>query len=353
MAPGELLAVGTSATIVGTATFVSSGVLNADGVPSRNDGILVHLQNVLPPAPGNQYYAWLQDNQVETVSTYLGILKVNQGVATLSYTDSQPRDLLASMGTFLVTEEQANVVPDNPSLDKRKWRYTASLPQTPSPADHFSYLDHIRHLLTGAAALDILGLRGGVDYWLQSNVQEMQKNAKEARDYNNPAEVRQLLVDIVYYLDGKCAPQELKNAGVTLGPENTAMAHAATVSLLDCALLQDPPAYLTHVGIHLKGIASAPGVTPQQQSRAIQINGDLNNVKAWLLQVRSDALKLVAMNNTQLIQAQNLRNDMATQAEYVVGGRIDQSTQTLEPGVDEICDNITLLVSFEVAAYKV
>ncbi len=343
---------GTSSTIIGTAAFVSSGVLNADGTPSRNDGILVHLQNVPPPAPGNQYYAWLQDNQVETVSTYLGVLKVNQGVATLSYTDSQHRDLLASMGNFLVTEEPANVVPDNPSLDKTKWRYSASLSQTPSPVDHFSYLDHVRHLLTGEAALDNLGLRGGVDYWLQSNVQEMQKNAKEVRDHNNPAEVRQLLVDVIYYLDGKCAPQELKNAGVTLGPENTGIAHAATVSLLDCALLQNPPAHLTHVGTHLKGIAYAPGVTPQQQSRAVQINSDLNNVKAWLLQVRSDALKLVAMNDTQLMQAQNLRNDMATQAEYVVGGRVDPATQALEPGVDEICDSITLLASFEVTAYK-
>src|SRR6266487_3563817 len=237
-------------------------------------------------------------------------------------------------------------------LTTPKWRYSASLSQTPSPVDHFSYLDHVRHLLTGEAALDNLGLRGGVDYWLQSNVQEMQKNAKEVRDHNNPAEVRQLLVDVIYYLDGKCAPQELKNAGVTLGPENTGIAHAATVSLLDCALLQNPPAHLTHVGTHLKGIAYAPVVTPQQQSRAVQINSDLNNVKAWLLQVRSDALKLVAMNDTQLMQAQNLRNDMATQAEYVVGGRVDPATQALEPGVDEICDSITLLASFEVTAYK-
>ncbi len=135
-------------------------------------------------------------------------------------------------------------------------------------------------------------------------------------------------------------------------PENSCIAHAATVSLLDCALLPDPPAYLTHVGTHLRGIAYAPGVTTQQQSRAIQINSDLNNVKAWLLQVHSDALKLVAMNNTQLMQAQNMRDDMATQAGYVIGGHVDPTTQTLEPGVGEICVSITLLASFEVKAYK-
>lgn len=343
---------GTSSAIVGTAAFVSSGQLDANGMVGRNDGIQVRLQNVLPPAPGNQYYAWLQDSQVETVSTYLGTLKVNQGSATLSYSDTQHRDLLASMGNFLVTEEFAKVVPGNPALDKMKWRYSALLPQTPSSVDHFSYLDHTRHLLTGDAALNNLGLKSGVDYWLLNNVQEMQKNTMEARDHSNPAEVRQLLVDIIYYLDGKCAPQELKNLGVMLGPENNGIAHASTVSLLDCAQLPDPPAYLTHVGTHLKGIAYAPGVTAPQQSRAIQINSDLNNVKAWLLQVHSDALKLVAMNDTQLMQAQNLRNDMATQAGYAMGGHVDPTTQTLEPGVGEICDSITLLASFEVKAYS-
>jgi eukaryotic-like serine/threonine-protein kinase len=99
--------------------------------------------------------------------------------------------------------------------------------------------------LTGDAALNNLDLKGGVDYWLLNNVQEMQKNTMEARDHSNPAEVRQLIVDIVYYLDGKCAPQELKNAGVTPGPENNGIARASIVSLLDCAQLPDPPAYLT------------------------------------------------------------------------------------------------------------
>jgi serine/threonine protein kinase len=343
---------GTSSAIVGTAAFVSSGQLDANGMPGRNDGLQVRLQNVSPPAPGNQYYAWLQNSQPEGLATYLGTLKLNQSLATLSYSDGQHRDLLAFTSNFLVTEEPANVVPNNPSPDKTKWRYSASLPQTPSSVDHFSYLDHIRHLLTGDAVLNNLGLKGGVDYWLLNNVQEMQKNTMEARDHSNPAEVRQLVVDIVYYLDGKCAPQELKNAGVTLGPENSGIAHASTVSLLDCAQLPDPPAYLTHVGTHLKGIAYAPAVTAQQQNRAIQINGDLNNIKAWLLQVHSDALKLVAMNDTQLMQAQNLRDDMATQAGYVMGGHVDPTTQTLEPGVGEICDSITLLASFEVKAYS-
>jgi eukaryotic-like serine/threonine-protein kinase len=44
--------------------------------------------------------------------------------------------------------------------------------------------------------------------------------------------------------------------------------------------------------------------------------------------------------------------DMATQAGYVMGGHVDPTTQTLEPGVGEICDSITLLASFEVKAYS-
>ncbi len=337
--------------IVGTAGFVSSGQFT-NGVPGINDGVQVRLQNVPNPAPGNQYYAWLEDNHVETQSVYLGILKVNQGIATLVYSDSQHRDLLAMMNKFLVTEEPANVVPGNPSLAKTTWRYIAALPQTPSPVDHFSYLDHLRHLLSGEAALDNLNLKGGVDYWFLSNIQEMQKNTMEARDHNNPQEIRQLIADIVYYLDGRCARNELASAGVNLGPENAGIAHATQVSLLDCSQLTDPPAHLTHVGTHLRGLADAPGVTTQEQNRAIQINKDLNNLKAWLLQVRTDALQLVAMDDTHLLQALPLRTDLATQAQYVVGGRVDPTMQVLEPSVGQICNSIALLASFDVTPFK-
>jgi hypothetical protein len=45
--------------IVGHAFFVSSGQLNASGMPSINDQLLINLHNLHSPAPGKVYYAWL------------------------------------------------------------------------------------------------------------------------------------------------------------------------------------------------------------------------------------------------------------------------------------------------------
>ncbi len=312
----------------------------------------VHLHHVSDPSAGNNYYAWLQDNQVETASVYLGILKVTNGDATLSYTDAQHRDLLAQMSHFLVTEESASVTPGNPSLDTKQWRYMASFPQKPSSVDNFSYLDHIRHLLSGEPALARLHLQNGVDFWLQSNTEEMYKSAIEARDHGNLQEVRQLITDVLYYLDGKCASQDLNGAPGPKVPENNAIVHAATISLLDCMQLTDPPGHLTHVALHLNGLVKAPGAPAQQIQLAAKVNSDLNPLRAWMQQLRTDALQLAQMDDTHLGQARALRNDLVLQASYAIAGRVDPATQILQPGVEQICGEISLLATLEVAPYK-
>jgi eukaryotic-like serine/threonine-protein kinase len=345
-------AVASGSTIVGTAAFFSSSQLDNQGASSINDSIQVHLQHVSNPTAGNNYYAWLQDNQVETASVYLGILKVTDGDATLTYTDAQHRDLLAQMSHFLVTEEPASVTPGNPSLDTKQWRYMASFPQKPSAVDNFSYLDHIRHLLSGEPALTSLHLQNGVDFWLQSNTEEMYKSAIEARDHGNLQEVRQLITDVLYYLDGKCALQDLNGAPGPKVPENNAIAHAATISLLDCTQLTNPPGHLTHVALHLNGIVKAPGAPAQQIQLAARVNSYLNPLRAWMQQLRTDALQLAQMDDVHLGQARALRNDMVVQASYAIAGRVDLSTQVLQPGVEQICGEVSLLATLEVSPYK-
>jgi len=337
---------------IGQASFFSSSQLNSQGLPGFNDGIQVHLEHVANPSAGNRYYAWLQNDQTETASVFLGSLTINQGVASLSYTDPQHRDLLAFTSKFLVTEETASVTPNNPSLDRRQWRYFAALPQTRSPKDNFSYLDHLRHLLSNEPGLQWLHLQGGVDFWFLNNVEEMQKETLEVRDHMNIAFVRQQIANILYYLDGKCAPQDLTNAPGNKLPENADIAHATSIGLLDCSLQSDPPGHITHIGLHLNGIAQAPGASPEQVKRAIEINKDLNPIKAWLVQMRVDARQLAVMNDAQLAQAQALRNDLAIQADYAVNGRVDPATQALQPSVRQICNTIELLANFDVMSYK-
>jgi len=343
-----------STSIVGHAAFTSSQQLNSQGVPGINDGMQIQLQNIPAPASGNSYYAWLQDNQTETQSIFLGALALNQGVATLSYADSQHRDLLTTMNSFLVTEENTNPPPNNPTLDKTKWRYTATLPQTPATTDHFSYLDHVRHLLAIEPALEKLNLHGGIDYWFVSNLEELQKEALEIRDHGTAPDIRQQLTNLLYYLDGKCAPQELTYApaGSPSLPQSGTIRNSTVVGLLDCAQVPDPPGHVTHIGRHLTGIAQSPGAPADQVKRATQINSDLNNIKAWLVRVRKDALQLIAMNDTDLLQNHSLRNDLVVYATYTVSGRTDPVTQALEPSGQQIANNIELLATFDVMPFK-
>jgi ribosomal protein L29 len=266
--------------------------------------------------------------------------------------DNQHRDMLAMATNFLVTEESANVIPNNPSLDKGQWRYNASLPQLRSPKDNFSYLDHIRHLLSIEPDLDRLQLHGGINFWFLNNLEELHKETMEVKDHGNIQEVRQLVANILYYLDGKCALQDLNNAPGSKLPENPAIAHDTSVGLLDCAQTPVPPGHLTHIALHLNGIAQAPGASPNQIKLAIEINKDLNNIKAWLVQLRTDAMQLATMDDTQLGQAQALRNDMVVQANYVLGGRVDPATQALEPSAVQISNDIEFLASFDVMPFK-
>jgi hypothetical protein len=58
------------------------------------------------------------------------------------------------------------------------------------------------------------------------------------------------------------------------------------------------------------------------------------------------------MDDVHLGQARALRNDMVVQASYAIAGRVDLSTQVLQPGVEQICGEISLLATLEVSPYK-
>ncbi len=338
--------------IVGHAVFTSSHQFTAQGMPAINDGLQINLQNIPAPASGNSYYAWLQNGESETQSIYLGPLNVNNGAATLTYADQNHRDLLAMMSNFLVTEEPAKVPPNNPTLTKAQWRYVAALPQTPSPTDHFSYLDHVRHLLSGEPALDKLGLHGGIGFWFLNHVQAVQSETVEVRDHANLGTVRHQLANILYYLDGPCAAQELSNAPAAYrAPENGFITHATQIGLLDCS--QAPlPGHVTHIGNHLTGIVNAPGAPANQVQRATEINKNLNYVTKWLKQVRSDALQLAVMDDTTLQSAHPLRADIALQANNVASGAIDPATQVSVPSAMQITDDMEQLATFDVTPFK-
>src|SRR2546422_5572940 len=125
-----------------------------------------------PPRSTLFPYTTLFRSQIDLPAVAIGPLPLNQRQVTMTYRDPQHDNLLASYDRFLITEEDANQPPTNPSLDTNTWRYDAVFSTTPNPADkahHFSLLDHLRHLLSQDPKLTLVGLGGGLDIWLFRN----------------------------------------------------------------------------------------------------------------------------------------------------------------------------------------
>jgi serine/threonine protein kinase len=308
--------------ILGQVVFLNSG----QGVTSENQGvndeIAVSLSHLSLLPPGRSYYAWLEgDSDTSDTSTVLlGQLAVDrEGNAHLAntnpqhaYIDSQHANLLTTMSRFLVTEEDSRVTPAFPSPDKTAWRYVGAVSQTPSriDQDHFSLLDHLRHLLASDPTLDGIGLHGGLSLWLYRNAGMVQQFAQGAqRDYGtgDAANVHLELVRLLDYLDGINNVSGDIPAGTPVLVNRT----YAQIGILQLHAYQNPPSYLYHVGLHLNGLVSSPGSTLSQQRLATLIVADLNTAGSLFQQVRSIASQLVSLTPAQLLQQQGVREQLS------------------------------------------
>ncbi len=348
--------------IVGHAFFLSSGIL---GSRNSNQGITdelqINLQNLPDPQPGKRYYAWLlNDLQIDLPVVAIGPLSLVHRQVTMTYSAPQHNNLLANYGHFLVTEEDANQPPINPSLDTNTWRYSATFSTRPNPADavnHFSLFDHLRHLLSQDPKLKLVGLGGGLDIWLFRNTAKILEAAGSARDSqkgctsapNNAtcAFVHRALIRILDYLDGSSYVQTDVPLDTPLYIDPT----IARVALLEFDVVhQQPPGYLRHIGTHLREITGSPGVSPEQRSLAIRITQAINNVQGWLKAVHTDAVKLEKMDNSQMSQPEALStlNDLFSQANHAFVGQFDPNTSTVNEGVVQIHNNIQRLATYDV-----
>lgn len=153
--------------IFGRVDFLSSEQVSETSNAGLNDEVELDLQGIQPPAPGDSFYAWLlgDQNSSDTTVIMLGKLTLVGGIAHLLYNgDAQHINLLDIASRFLVTEESATITPVSPSPDYNTWRYYGQISQTPDTKDpnHFSYLDHLRHLLSSDPLLNSLELPGGL-----------------------------------------------------------------------------------------------------------------------------------------------------------------------------------------------
>jgi eukaryotic-like serine/threonine-protein kinase len=345
--------------IVGHAFFVSSGLLNQHSNQGITDVLQINLENLPDPQSGKSYYAWLLNDHLNDVPAIaLGPLTIDHGRVTKTYTDPNHNNLLANYGRFLITEEDAGQPPVNPSLDRNTWRYYDVFSTTPNPSDtvnHFSVLDHLRHLLSQDPKLQKVGLVGGLDIWLFRDTTKILEAAGSARDAQKQcasdpgscAFVQREVVRILDYLDGSAYVQTDVPPGTPLLIDPTiARVALRTIDPVN----QQPPGYLKHIGNHLREITESPGVTPAQRALAIRVNNAMNNVQSWMEVIHADAVKLVQMDNAQLSQqsALSILNDMVTLANFAFVGQFDPNTSTVKEGVVQIHYNIQGLATFEV-----
>ena len=254
------------------------------------DGLEVHLQNMSAPQPGKSYYVWLEpdtNDETNTLPLLIGTPEIHQGQATLNYAgDANHTNLLSKYSRLLITEEDINSQPVNPSPDPTAWVYSAIFSHTPNPLDrenHFSLLDHLRHLLSQDPKLAKVNLVGGLDMWLYRNTLKILEWSGSARDLalanDDTGLIRRQLVRILDYLDSsqyvqtENLPPDLAATPVLTDPK------IARVGLLEISAAQQPPGYLKHIGTHLTEITQSPGVTPEQKELAIEVNDDINNVQ--------------------------------------------------------------------------
>ena len=174
--------------VIGHIYFLSSERLYVNNNQGISDEVVVDLHNIPAPAPGKSYYGWLlgDANQGDVSWVPLGELSVNQGTVHSLYPgDSAHTNLLNDMSRFVLTEADASTPPTNPLIDQSTWRYYGEIYQVPSVKDpnHFSLLDHLRHLLVQAPELNALGLPGGLSIWLLRNVEEIAKWALGNKGY--------------------------------------------------------------------------------------------------------------------------------------------------------------------------
>ncbi|GHO88942.1 serine/threonine protein kinase [Dictyobacter formicarum] len=343
----------------GHAFFVSSGLLDPNNPKGIVDGLQIDLTNIPAPAPGKSYYAWLlgdTDTSIAAPPLALGTLSLLNGHVSNAYNSPQNDNLLSRYSRFLVTEEDAVAPPTNPSLDTSTWRYGAVFSRVPSPEDtqnHFSLLDHLRHLLAQDPKLAKVGLTGGLDIWLFRNslkVLEWSGSARDAYNSGDTGLIQRQAVRILDYLDGTQYVQT-ENIPSTLAPV-LVDPKIARVALLEVSQSQEPPGYLKHIGNHLREITNSPNVNVSQKQLATEINRAINNVQAWYLGVHDDAAQLIHMNPAQLRQASTLAtlNHMFKLANNAFVGETDSATNQVKEGVSQIHYKAQRLATFDIVA---
>jgi hypothetical protein len=331
-----------SSPTVGTLTFSSSGQLDPLGTTGLNDILTLSVHDLPSPASREVETAWLVPDPPGTSAPpstagpvkplLLGTLHAEHGDASLTYTDAAHRDLLASYSGVGIGIQEMTTPLASPS-ETTHWLEEGWIPHIPTPGDEqgYSLLSHLRHLLAADPDVQSIGLSGGLGLWLLRNSEKLVEYAAAARDSwagtatstGTTEQIHRQIVRILQYLDG----QSFVVQDVPADTPWLIDTQAGHFGLLERIPGQNPPAYLTHIGIHLIGVMQAPGHSSEQQQLAITIMRALTTVQGLFEQMRQEARQVVGMTDAQLRQQQVLAllDELATQATTALDGQFASS----------------------------
>lgn len=322
--------------------------LSSQNTVGALDEVQIASQGIRDAPSDQSYYVWLVTHDDSIPPVQWSLTAHNGSLSPPTFISSQHQNLLTPLPyLFLITLQNGNT--RVPSFNANQRLYYAIIPQIKSPVDHYSVVDHLNHLLTDDPNLDNLQMRFGLRYWLLKNTQALipeMEGASSAWQNKDVQALRQHLVNTVYYLEGTaCAPSDLRNlpSGVPVTPD-TSIAQNVRASLLDC--LQNSISILLHIETHMQGVVKAPGATSDQKTLAPHIQTELVQVRTWLEQLHQDALQLLQLSDTQLLQpsTQSQIAQMVTLAHAAYNG------QTTPPraGVQQIGNDLQRLATFDI-----
>jgi transcriptional regulator with XRE-family HTH domain len=341
---------------VGYLHFESSGQTNETSNQGVADLVQMTLRSFHPPAAGKSDYAWLlpDSDQPENPALLLGIVSSN---GTLTYSDREHTNLLDSTSRFLVTEEDAAIPPLFPSTDRSTWLYTGQIPHSVPAHQQYSYLDHLRHLLTSDPKLHAIHLSGGLVLWCSRNMQAIDRWALSAqgdwqtRTPPDPFAMRQDTVRILDYLDGI----DFVGADLPASVSSPVLVdeRIGRIGLLEVSRQQEPPAYIDHIVLHLNGLLASPGADPSLQVQIAQIIRTMNVINTWLQHLRQDAMRILALTDQQVQKlAPTILNDMVMTATDASNGKTDPVTGSTQQGVSWVSNAIGNLAQIPILPYN-
>jgi hypothetical protein len=294
---------------IGTGLFFDSGLIDpTTTVFGSMDQFSLSMRTLPTPTTRMEDVVWLLPDVADHATLPLLLGTLQRGQTEIRYASSTHQNLLIHYSRVLITEQPAHTSAMMPPQNTKVWQATGAFPIIPAANDenHFTLLDHLRHLLAADPTLQDNGLPGGLIQWMARNVNKEAEWASAAQgDWspqmteNDRKLIDRLLIRMLDYLDGSRFVEMDVPTGT---PLLISPVDSASIGLINRLPHQEPEGFLQHIQTHLDGVAIAPGHTASQSHIATQINAVIQQMIKDLQMVQKDATALLKMNTRQLRQ---------------------------------------------------